>query len=28
VESGFTQVYDIKGGILAWNDAGEPLIKD
>ncbi|MFT6998000.1 MAG: rhodanese-related sulfurtransferase [Cryomorphaceae bacterium] len=28
VESGFTQVYDIKGGILAWNDAGEPLIKE
>ncbi|MCZ4408710.1 rhodanese-like domain-containing protein [Cryomorphaceae bacterium 1068] len=28
VENGFTQVYDIKGGILAWEKAGEPLKKD
>jgi rhodanese-related sulfurtransferase len=28
VENGFTQVYDIKGGILAWEKAGESLKKD
>jgi rhodanese-related sulfurtransferase len=28
VDNGFTKVYDIKGGILAWEKAGEPLKKD
>ncbi len=28
VENGFTKVYDMKGGILAWEKAGEPLKKD
>lgn len=28
VEQGFAKIYDIKGGILAWEDAGEPLKKD
>ncbi|MGB6035456.1 MAG: rhodanese-like domain-containing protein [Cryomorphaceae bacterium] len=28
VENGFTQVYDMKGGIIAWEKAGEPLKKD
>jgi len=28
VEKGFSKVYDIKGGILAWKGAGEPLTKD
>jgi len=28
VENGFTRVYDMKGGILAWEKAGKPLKKD
>lgn len=27
-ENGFTQVYDMKGGIIAWTKAGEPIKKD
>jgi len=28
VENGFTQVYDMKGGIMAWEKAGKPLKKE
>jgi rhodanese-related sulfurtransferase len=28
VENGFTKVYDLNGGILAWQEAGKSIVKN
>jgi len=27
-ENGFAEIYDMRGGIMAWNEGGKPLIKE